>query len=166
MRERRSGCIVNVSSVAGRISTSPLGPYAASKYALEAISEALAQEVKSLGIRVAVVQPGIIGTEMARGIGAQGPASTYPHANRLAALFTASLTHPTSPDLVAVAIRGIIESDSPRFHHPVGPDAEPFLDWRASLTDEQWIDWNAADDDAWYANMGRTFGLQDRRPKT
>ena len=165
MRERRRGCIVNVSSVAGRISTSPLGPYAASKFALEAISEALAQEVKSLGIRVAVVQPGIIGTEMAQAIGTRGAASIYPHAPRLAALFAASLTHPTSPNLVAETIRGIIESDAPRFHHPVGPDAEPFLDWRASMTDEEWIDWNAADDDTWYANMGRTFGLQDRRPK-
>jgi NAD(P)-dependent dehydrogenase (short-subunit alcohol dehydrogenase family) len=66
MREAREGCIVNISSVAGRIANSPLGPYAASKWALEAISEALAGEVKAFNIRVALVEPGIQDTKMAR----------------------------------------------------------------------------------------------------
>jgi len=166
MRARGSGCIVNISSVAGRISSSPLGPYAASKFALEAISEAVAQEVKSLGIRVAVVQPGIISTDMAHAITNEGAASIYPHARRFADLFAASLKTPTSPELVADTIRGIIESDSPRFRYPVGPDAEPFLAWRASMSDEQWVAWNAADDDTWYTNVEQTFGLKARRPKT
>jgi len=165
MRARGSGCIVNISSVAGRISSSPLGPYAASKFALEAISEAVAQEVKSLGIRVAVVQPGIISTDMAHAITNEGAASIYPHARRFADLFAASLKTPTSPELVADTIRDIIESDSPRFRYPVGPDAEPFLAWRASMTDEQWVEWNAADDDTWYANVKQTFGLDARRTK-
>ena len=65
MRKNRSGCIINVSSVAGRISGSPLGPYTASKFAVEAISEVLAGEVKPFNIRVAIVEPGIIDTQMA-----------------------------------------------------------------------------------------------------
>jgi NAD(P)-dependent dehydrogenase (short-subunit alcohol dehydrogenase family) len=69
MRARKSGCIINVTLVAGRISASPLGPYAASKFALEGLSEALAQEAKLFNIRVAIVQPGIIDTAMARRVG-------------------------------------------------------------------------------------------------
>ena len=160
MRARQSGCIVNVSSVAGRICSSPLGPYAASKFALEAISEALAQEVKRHGIRVAVVEPGIIGTEMAQAIASGDEHSIYPHTDRYADVFSPSLKRPTSPELVADAIRGSVDGDSTRFRHPVGRDAEKLLAWRASLTDEAFIDWHAAYDDTWYANMERAFNLK------
>ncbi len=78
MRSRAAGCIVNVTSISGRISSSPLGPYAASKFALEAISEALAQEVKAVGIRVAIVQPGVVNTDMARSATTESETSLYP----------------------------------------------------------------------------------------
>ncbi|UCF36941.1 MAG: SDR family oxidoreductase [Acidobacteriota bacterium] len=162
MRSRRSGCIVNVSSVAGRISSSPLGPYTASKFALEALSEALAQEAKMFNVRVAVVQPGIIDTDMARRLGDETNGSRYPHASRMAGLFAATLKNPASPDFVAEKIRHVIESGTWQLRHPVGPDAEPFLQWRSGMTDEQWIDWGAADDDTWYESVERDFGLDAR----
>jgi short-subunit dehydrogenase len=55
MRQRQSGCIINVTSVAGKIACSPLAAYSASKFALEALSEALAQEVNPFNVRVAIV---------------------------------------------------------------------------------------------------------------
>jgi len=159
---RKSGCIINVTSVAGRISSSPLGSYAASKFALEALSEALAQEAKMFNIRVAIVEPGIIDTAMARHTADWPPASPYPHMRRIAGLFTASLQNPVSPLLVGQRIRDIIESGTWQLRHPIGPDAEPFLQWRASMTDEQWVDWGAADDDTWYQSVSRDFGLNAR----
>jgi NAD(P)-dependent dehydrogenase (short-subunit alcohol dehydrogenase family) len=162
MRGRKSGCIINITSVAGRISASPLGGYAAAKFALEALSEALAQEVKSFNIRVAVVQPGIIDTAMARRTAVQPNASLYPHMYRMAGLFAASLQNPASPLLVGQKIRDIVESGTWQLRHPVGPDAEPFLQWRASMTDEQWVDWGASDDDTWYRNVDHDFGLNAR----
>src|SRR5262249_13186495 len=62
MRERRSGCIINVTSIAGRMAIAPAAPYAASKWAFEALSECLAQEKKAFNVRVAIVEPGVIAT--------------------------------------------------------------------------------------------------------
>lgn len=162
MRENRKGCIINVASVAGHIASSPLGGYAASKYALEAVSEALAQEVKPFNIKVAIVEPGIINTQMAQDIEVGGD-SMYPQSNRFGGLFAASLKTPTPPSLVGDKILEVANSNEWKLRHPVGPDAAPFLEWRASMSDEQWVDWNAANDDEWYASVERDFGLNARQ---
>ncbi len=162
MRERKKGCIVNVSSVAGNISNSPLAPYAASKFALEALSEALAQEVKPFGIKVKIIKPGIINTDMAKDIQHGEPNSNYPQSFRFGGMFRASLEHPTPPILVADKILEVAQSNDWELRHPVGPDAVPFLEWRASMTDEQWVDWNAQNDEDWYRAVEESFGLNAR----
>jgi len=161
MRKNKKGCIINVASVAGHIANSPLGGYAASKHALEAISEALAQEVKPFNIKVAIIEPGIINTQMASDI-TVNEESIYPHSKRLAGLFTASLRTPTPPTLVADKILEVAESQSWKLRHPLGPDAEPFIAWRASMTDEAWVDWNAVNDEDWYKSVEQDFGLNAR----
>jgi len=164
MRQRRSGCIINVTSIGGRISSAPLTPYNASKWALEALSEGLAGEMKTFGVRVAIVEPGIIDTAMARRLRAPTNPSPYRQTERFAALFTAALKNPVPPSLVAAKILEIAESGTWQLRHPVGPDALPFLQWRSAMTDEAWVDLNAADDDSWYRGLQRDFGL-DSRPK-
>ncbi len=140
MRERGSGCIVNLTSIAGRVAFQASSAYSASKFALEAFTESLAQEVKGHGIRVALVEPGIIDTPMA---GDELPqydeASLYPHGRRLHAFFKNPDKPEASPRLVSEMLRYVIESDDPRLRYPVGPDALPFLGWRASLSDEDWV---------------------------
>jgi NAD(P)-dependent dehydrogenase (short-subunit alcohol dehydrogenase family) len=161
MREAGSGCIVNISSVAGRIANSPLGPYCASKFALEAISEALAGEVKPFNIRVAIVEPGIQDTKMARAI--ENPSeSAYRQTVRFAGLFRAALANPVPPETTAAVIRYIVESGTWQLRHPSGPDAAAFIGWRAAMTDEQWVDWNAQEDEAWYDQVQSNFGLNAR----
>jgi NAD(P)-dependent dehydrogenase (short-subunit alcohol dehydrogenase family) len=80
MRERRHGCIVNVTSISGRIALPPQAAYAASKWAFEALSECLAQELRAFNVRVAIVEPGVIATPIfskARPLPADSP---YPRA--------------------------------------------------------------------------------------
>jgi NAD(P)-dependent dehydrogenase (short-subunit alcohol dehydrogenase family) len=164
MRQRKSGCIINVTSVAGRIATSPLAPYTASKFALEALSDALAQEMKTFNVRVAIVEPGIIDTAMARELEEPPDGSPYIQKRRFAHLFAAALRTPAPSSLVGQKILEIIESGTWQLRHPVGPDAVPFLKWRDSMTDEEWVALHAADDETWYRRMEHDFGM-DIRPK-
>jgi NAD(P)-dependent dehydrogenase (short-subunit alcohol dehydrogenase family) len=162
MRQRRSGCIINVTSIAGRFANSPFAPYTASKFALEALSESLAQEVKPFNIHVAIVEPGIIDTAMSRHVGVAQPVSSYPQQRRTAALFTAALKNPTPPSVVAAKVVEIAESSTWQLRHLVGPDAAPFLGWRQAMTDEQWVDLGALDDNAWYDRVKSDFGIDAR----
>jgi hypothetical protein len=77
-------------------------------------------------------------------------------------LFTASLKTPTPRSLVADKIFEVAENNNWKLRHPVGPDAEPFIAWRASMSDEQWVDWNAANDEDWYKSVEQDFGLNAR----
>ena len=162
MRERRSGCIINVTSIAGRISTSPLGPYCSSKHALEALSEAVAQELKMYNVRVAIVEPGIIDTPMARGLGEPPYNPLYPQQRRFAHLFAAALRDPAPPSLVGEKILDIIASGTWKLRHPVGPDAERTLAWRSSTSDEDWVALHGSDDDTWYSVMEKGRGIAIR----
>ncbi len=147
MRKRRSGTIVNISSVAGSFSHPPMTAYCASKWALEAMSESLACEMKPFGVRVALVKPGIIDTAMAHRIGAAGH-SEYPHAARMASFFSQTLQNaPVSPTVVAQKVLDVVTSQTWQLRHPVGPDAVPLIEWRKSMTDEQWIDHHSANDE-------------------
>jgi len=140
MRRRGSGCILNISSIAGRIAFGATSAYNASKFALEGFTESLAQEVGRHGIRVALVEPGIIDSPMATTNLPQYDENTiYPHGGRIHAFFTNPEKGEASPALVGEMIRYVIESDDPRLRFPVGPDALPFLGWRSALSDEDWV---------------------------
>src|SRR6185369_7245092 len=124
----------------------PATPYFASKGALEALSEGLACEMKTFGVRVALVEPGIIDTAMAQRITRNGN-SAYPHAARIAALFSATLTNaPVPPSVVAQKVLEIAMSNIWQIRYPVGPDAIPLIAWRKGMTDEQWVDLHSADE--------------------
>jgi NAD(P)-dependent dehydrogenase (short-subunit alcohol dehydrogenase family) len=159
MREHHKGCIVNVTSVAGRIASAAMGAYTTSKWAFEALSECLAQEMKAFNIRVAIIEPGVIATPIF-GKGSPEPKdSPYPHLRRLGARFSASVTKATSPYVVGELIRQIVEGDSWQLRYPVGPDAVSLIKWRAGKTDEEIVALGAESDAAYKARMKQELGL-------
>lgn len=142
MRERGSGVIVNVSSVAGRVAGPLNGAYAASKFALEALSESLHYEVGHFGVRVHVVEPGGVDTtfpDNRRHVGAvEDRSSPYrPMVDQWASAMTrmADNTGRSQPATVAEAILEAIEKGD-KLRYPVGPDAQMVLAARKQMDDE------------------------------
>lgn len=161
MRARGSGTIVNISSLAGRVCLAAHGHYAASKWALEAITECVAGEVRPFGIRVALIEPGVVLTPIFAK--SSTPLTAYaPYESairRLWTLFGKQLEKPTQPADVAQAIEHAIETNDPKLRYLVGADARALTAGRAGVNDEQWITAQGQpDDERFYESMDRLMG--------
>lgn len=136
-RRRGSGVIVNVSSVQGRVATPLEGAYAASKFALEALSETLHYELGHFGIRVVIVEPGYVAPGMKPGAGHEGP-EVYGELRRQWSGIDATLNGPAgrpAAATVAVAIADAVEDPSSPLRVEVGRDAEAILSTRREMDD-------------------------------
>ncbi len=129
MIDRGAGTIVNVSSILGRIGAPYHGAYASSKFALEGLSESLRTELWPLGVRVALVEPGLFRTAfsdnqaMAAGIESDDGAPYDRYVRRYRSRVRGAFERARDPVLVAKAIHGIVRSRRPRFRYPVGIDS-------------------------------------------
>ena len=138
-RERGSGVLVNISSVQGKIGTPLEGPYAASKHALEAMSECLYFELGHFGIRVVIIEPGYIAPGMKHDADHRGPdAYTELHAQWSGT--DATLVGPEGrpgPETVASAVASAIEDPATPLRVEVGTDAAMVLELRRNLRDPE-----------------------------
>src|SRR6266508_4567799 len=142
MRGAKKGTIVNVSSVAGKVTSPYAGPYCASKHALEAISDALRVEVSPWKIRVVVVEPGPIATHFgertreatARILQSAGPYSPF-YANAERASEKEFQRGKRRPELVARVIVRAIESNRPKTRYRVAPLAKILVPLKGLASD-------------------------------
>ncbi len=141
-RKRGSGLIVNVSSVSGRVASPLEAAYCASKFALEAFTEALHVEVGHFGIRCVLIEPGTIITGTRPIETHRGPADYAGLWEQWTGAHT-KMTGPSGgsgPEVVALAIARAIEDPATPFRVPVGRDAEMILGLRKSLDDQAFED--------------------------
>lgn len=147
MRAQRYGRIVNISSIGAELTFPGGGVYHATKYAVEALTDALRFEVKGFGVGVTVIQPGLIktefGTTAAAGIdGGDGPYGTFnaevakttrdTYENGPLARFA------SQPDAVAKEIEAAITATSPKIRTRVGISAHAIFGQRKLMTDGLW----------------------------
>jgi NAD(P)-dependent dehydrogenase (short-subunit alcohol dehydrogenase family) len=162
MRERGAGAIVNVSSVAGRLAIAGHGHYSAVKHALEALSEALAQEVLRFGIRVAIVEPGVVITPIfAKARRFASPASPYyEHVRRLLLLYQKQMPHAAQPADAARVIYEAATTHEPRLRWLVGEDARLLVAGRQRMSDEEYISGGRAmPDEQYLQEVRQLFGF-------
>lgn len=162
MRAAGSGTIVNVSSVSARIVSAFSGPYAATKCALEAITQAVAVEGAAHGIRCVAIEPGFTQTPMLEKAlsslpSAEGPYSTV--AGFIRALYKDGTETGGNPIDVARTIEAAIESEETVIQHPVGAAAEWVINGRASASDQDWVDlWTRTTEEEFGSRFQELFG--------
>lgn len=141
-----AGTIVNVSSVGGRVAMAAYGPYACTKFALEALSDSLRREVGPLGLKVFVIEPGAVRTEMLGQVGARAErvidAMTAVQRGRYAALLRAVVAQAeaseeggASAEDAACTIADAITSARPRTRYTVGRWSGVFVGLTRLLSD-------------------------------
>jgi len=139
MRARRSGRIINISSLVGRTTFPGMGVYGATKYAVEALSDALRQEVAGFGIKVVIIEPGFVATSIGDAADAHrepGQETPDAYASMVAggARYMANqIAKGIAPEQVAVAIANAAEHRSPRLRYVVPPSARPLITLLTSL---------------------------------
>jgi len=151
MRRARSGRIVNLSSMGGKLVFPGGGFYHATKYAVEAISDALRFEVKGFGIDVVLVEPGLIrtefGTTAAGGVSEAGAGEgDYAQFNAHVASATAEIYESGGPiarlggppEAVAKVIDRALSTKRPRARYTVTPSAKVLIANHAVLPDRAW----------------------------
>ncbi len=162
MRERGTGTIVNITSVAGRIAAVAQAPYVAAKWAFEGMSEQLAQEVIPFGVRIAIVEPGVTKSSIFRkNTDAPNTSGVYAaQYERMFQMYAAGYVNATDAIEVAQVVREAIETDSPKLRYQVSWGGRELVEGRQRMSDEEWLALGREGPLTEYIDaFQRTFGL-------
>ncbi len=143
---RKSGTIVNISSVAGKFGYPGGSTYVSTKFAVEGLSESMAYELEPCGIKVIIIEPGVIRTNIFNIVvvakNSKDPNSPYTQTTqKMASAFEELMKNSSSsPELVAKVVLEAVTSDNPYLRYLAGKDAETWLDAKRNMTDEKFYE--------------------------
>jgi NAD(P)-dependent dehydrogenase (short-subunit alcohol dehydrogenase family) len=158
MRERKSGTIVNITSVVGKFAAIAQAPYVASKWAFEGVSEELAQEVAPFGIRVVIIEPGVTKSSIfAKNIDAPNQSGAYDaHYRRMFAFYAAGITNATPAEEVGALIHHAITTDTPQLRYACSWAGPEIVAGRAKQSDSDWVAMADSENDSDYFDAFKT----------
>jgi NAD(P)-dependent dehydrogenase (short-subunit alcohol dehydrogenase family) len=141
MRKQRSGIIVNITSGAGRFGIPGVSAYVSTKFAVEGLSESISYELEPFGIKVVIVEPGVIRTNFVDGMvvakKSQDPNSPYLQImQKMANGFEEMMKNSSSPDLVAKVVLNAVANENPHLRYLAGNDVETWLGKRNTSDEE------------------------------
>ena len=142
MRKQKSGTIVNISSGAGRFGFPGGSAYVGTKFAVEGLSESMSHELEPFGIKVVIVEPGVIRTKFMDGLvvakKSQDPNSPYSQImQKIATGFEEMMKNASSPNLVAKVVLNAIRDENPSLRYLAGNDVEAWLGGNRKIADEE-----------------------------
>jgi NADP-dependent 3-hydroxy acid dehydrogenase YdfG len=144
MRERKSGLIINISSIAGYMGLPYRGIYSATKASVHMITEAMRMELKPYGVKACVVDPGDFATNISgnRRVAKAGRAgSVYvAETNRIEAMINEEVSHSSDPILMGIAIEKIIKSNNPDVNYLVGKPIQKLSILVQRLIPQKWFE--------------------------
>jgi len=147
MRRQRSGHILNISSIGGFVAFPGVGAYNGSKFALEGLSEALAQEVAHLGIKVTIVEPGAFRTDFSGRslVLPEQRIDDYAETSGKVLDWATGVDgqQPGDPDKAAAAMIQVVESDNPPLRLLLGEDAVTLMENKLRSLKEELETWKA-----------------------
>ncbi len=145
MRKQGNGTIVNISSMVGRFAVPLNSAYVSSKFAVEGLSESISFELKEFGIRVIVIEPGVVKSDFFHKLKVKGMNLESPYhelmERRVNFLDKAMKNSLTSSYDVADTILDALNSKDPKFRYVIGNDATNSLRMRNSLSDRKFMEW-------------------------
>jgi NAD(P)-dependent dehydrogenase (short-subunit alcohol dehydrogenase family) len=143
MRKQKSGTIVNVSSGAGRIGFPGMSAYVSSKFALEGLSESMSYELEPFGIKVVIIEPGVIRTNFKKNSvmskKSLDNSSISPYSSiiqKIDSSISSMVEHATPPEEVAKTILHATISNNPELRYLVGNDMIMMAETKKSMSDE------------------------------
>jgi NAD(P)-dependent dehydrogenase (short-subunit alcohol dehydrogenase family) len=142
MREQKSGTIVNISSVAGRLGYPSGSAYISTKFAVEGLSESMSYELEPFGIKVVIIEPGVIKTNIFDSVvvakKSKDPNSPYTQiTQKMASSFEGMMKNASSPELVANIVLEAVTNDNPNLRYLAGKDAETWLNAKRNMSDKE-----------------------------
>ena len=145
MRKQRNGTIVNISSMVGRFGVPLNAAYVSSKFALEGLSESISFELEEFGIKVILVEPGVIQTDFFHNLKIKGNDTKSPYFKlmdkRIGFLKGSMKNSVSSSDQVANIILHAVNSRDPDMRYVIGIDATNSIHMRNSLSDREFMKW-------------------------
>jgi NAD(P)-dependent dehydrogenase (short-subunit alcohol dehydrogenase family) len=142
MRKQKSGTIVNISSGAGRFGFPSGSAYVSTKFAVEGLSESISYELEPFGIKVVIVEPGVIRTNFGNGLvvarKSQDPNSPYSQMmKKIGTSFEELMKNSSFPDLVANVVLKAVKDENPNLRYLAGNDVEQWLGAKRNMSDEE-----------------------------
>ena len=164
MRQQKSGHIIQVSSIAGRVGLPAQPIYSASKWALEGLSENLAHDLSSFGVKVSIIEPGVTRTAIL------GKNNTVPENDdfeniyaRMLDMYMQGIEANIRPEAVSETILQCLESSSKQLRWPVAWGAEAMINARhdGSVSDEEWVEIGSLvnNREEWVRSFRQAFNL-------